>query len=190
MAGGHRAPGYGTRGFEARLEVRKLNAILAELYARDLAVEAQANRLLQPDADLVRESETIRRDIVEIERQLASHERDIDSYEAGRGFVAAESTMRAGGRDLGLPLRESRAMAAANQRLRTVEAALERNPPCGRSSRASSARCASTTPASATSSSTLARDPGPQRRVSCPCGGRARGGGGAPSGAGRSASAV
>jgi hypothetical protein len=122
-------PAYGTRGFEARLEVTKLNAILGELYARQLDIEAGAGRLAGADADaLAREHEAITRDIAEIEGQLRGHEENLDSYEAGRGFVAAESTMRAGGRGTGFPLRESVAMGAADQRLRTVEAALSRNP--------------------------------------------------------------
>ncbi|MFE9692369.1 DUF4157 domain-containing protein [Micromonospora sp. NPDC005806] len=121
-------PAYGTAGFEARLEVRKLNTILGELYARQVAVDARAERLMGSGSpDLVRERATVDRDIAGIERQLDLYQRNLDSYDAGRGFVAAESTLRAGGGSTGLPLRDSAAMARADQRLRTVEAMLERN---------------------------------------------------------------
>jgi hypothetical protein len=122
-------PAYGTKGFEARLEVRKLNAILGELYARQVSIDARAKRLMAAESpDIAHERQAVDRDIAGIERQLDLFQRNLDSYEAGRGFVAAESTLRAGGGSTGLPLRESATMARADQRIRSIETMLERNP--------------------------------------------------------------
>jgi hypothetical protein len=117
-------PAYGTEGFEARLEVQKLNAILADLNAQLAGVEARTDRLTgREGVDLAREGEAIRRDIEALERQLNRHQADLDSFDAGRGFVAAEDTTATmkGARDRARALRE-RATEAA----KAVRPALER----------------------------------------------------------------
>lgn len=91
-------PGYGTQGFESKIEVRKLTSILTELTARQQAIEARATRLIGDEhADLARERRETDRDVAAIERQLKNHEKTVDSLAAGRGFVAAESTMTPAG---------------------------------------------------------------------------------------------
>jgi hypothetical protein len=91
LLAGH--PAYGTAGFEARLEVQKLNRIIADLQAQQRAVEARADRLTGDQrTDLRQESESIGLEIATLENQLARHEANVDSYAAGRGFVAAEDT--------------------------------------------------------------------------------------------------
>lgn len=117
-------PEYGTRGFEARLEVQKLNAIITHLTAQLAGVEARGDRLTTREgADPAREADSIRSEIAALERQLARHEADVDSYESGRGFVAAEDTTAAmeGARARARGLRE-RAEAAAPG----IRSALER----------------------------------------------------------------
>jgi hypothetical protein len=88
-------PAYGTLGHEARLEVDKLNAIIADLETQLEGVEARSARLTRSERiDKVREGESIRQEIEALEEQLAHHEANVDSYEAGRGFVAAEDTTK------------------------------------------------------------------------------------------------
>jgi uncharacterized protein DUF4157/type III HopA1-like effector protein len=84
-------PGYGTQGFEARLEVQKLRAIEADLQARLAAVEARAERLNQ-DPSLAgnkAERDAIVAEIESIQAQIDEHTANVDSYAPGRGFVAA-----------------------------------------------------------------------------------------------------
>lgn len=104
-------PAYGTAGFEANLEVQKLRGILAELDALHAGVEARAGRMTSRDTDVARESEGIRQDIDAITRQLAGHEAKLDSYDAGRGFIAAEDT--------------TPAMTAARERARALRTRAE-----------------------------------------------------------------
>jgi hypothetical protein len=86
-------PSYGQVGFEARLEVKKLRSIQAELEAGKAAIEAKADRLTgDAKVDLDAESAAITREIAHIEGQLTRHEADLASYEPGRGWVAAENT--------------------------------------------------------------------------------------------------
>jgi hypothetical protein len=86
-------PPYDTLGHEARLEVDKLKAIIAELETEQTAVTARGDRLTGAEQlDVAREAESIGLEIEALEAQLAKHEANIDSYEKGRGFVAAEDT--------------------------------------------------------------------------------------------------
>ncbi|MEB3216077.1 MAG: DUF4157 domain-containing protein [Nostocales cyanobacterium 94392] len=89
-------PDYGTRGHEARLEVNKLNAILADLEARQQSVQERAQRLNDDTSLAVNQAEqqAIAAEIESIQQQLIRHLQDINSYEQGRGFVAAEDTRR------------------------------------------------------------------------------------------------
>lgn len=84
----HLMPGYGTAGFEARAEVKKLRAIEADILAlrRDLAegVSLIENGKALTELDLAAELNLV-------EEQLAFHERRLDSFERGSGVVAAHA---------------------------------------------------------------------------------------------------
>jgi hypothetical protein len=82
-------PGYGTEGFEAREEVRKLMAIQRELLALRQQLDDRARALEVADLSKV-DAATIDREISAATEQLEEHLRKIDSYEPGRGFIAAE----------------------------------------------------------------------------------------------------
>ncbi|NNB92911.1 DUF4157 domain-containing protein [Corallococcus exiguus] len=86
-----RIPGYGTLGFESRLEVRKLNGIISELESLHAGIDERIQRVGDKEGSaLAREKESVQRDIAELEIQLEHYERLVDSLEAGRGYVAAE----------------------------------------------------------------------------------------------------
>jgi hypothetical protein len=86
-------PAYKTAGFEAKLEVQKLRSIITELEANKAAIEAKADRLTGgAKIDLSVEAAAIGKEIANLEGQVARHEANVDSYAAGRGFVAAEDT--------------------------------------------------------------------------------------------------
>jgi hypothetical protein len=80
-------PGYGSQGFESRLEVQKLNNILQGLQATQRQLEAMTgatgNATPAQRADLERQ-------IASVERQLRTHEAQVYSLDAGRGYVARE----------------------------------------------------------------------------------------------------
>jgi hypothetical protein len=87
-------PGYGTRGFEARQEVTKLLGIQAELETLRARLDGRV-RALEGQGDLSRlDVRQIDRELAEIQEQLEYHQSFIDSYQPGRGFVAAEGTGR------------------------------------------------------------------------------------------------
>ena len=71
--------GPGTRAWEARLELQKLPAII-ESHAREMA----------DPATLLERRAALEHEIDDLESQLARHAADVDSVEAGQGFVAAE----------------------------------------------------------------------------------------------------
>lgn len=76
--------GYGTRGFEAELEVQKLTGIrddLQRLLART-DDRLQGGDALDPDL--------LRAELESVEAQLAEHRTSLGSFENGRGVVAAE----------------------------------------------------------------------------------------------------
>ncbi|CAM3971489.1 eCIS core domain-containing protein [Corallococcus exiguus] len=86
-----RIPGYGTLGFESRLEVRKLNRIISELESLHAGIDERIQKVGDKEGSaLAREKESVQRDIAELEVQLEHYERLVDSLEAGRGYVAAE----------------------------------------------------------------------------------------------------
>ncbi|NNH09169.1 hypothetical protein HLB10_19060, partial [Cellulomonas fimi] len=116
-------PAYGTAGFEANLEVQKLTAIRDDLEAQLRGVEARADRMTRDGVDAAREADSVRREIEAIQSQLDEHAARLDSYESGRGIVAAEDTTPAmiGARERARALR-TRAEAAAPG----VRGALER----------------------------------------------------------------
>lgn len=83
-------PGYGTQGFESRLEVRKLRSIIDELELMQRDVEGRIEKYGDKDgASLAREADSIQRQIADLEGQLSYYESLVDSVAAGRGFVAA-----------------------------------------------------------------------------------------------------
>jgi hypothetical protein len=87
-------PGYGTRGFEARQEVAKLLGIQAELETLRARLDGRV-RTLEGQGDLSRlDARQIDRELADIQEQLEYHQGFIDSYQPGRGFVAAEGKGR------------------------------------------------------------------------------------------------
>jgi hypothetical protein len=82
-------PGYGTEGFVAREEVRKLMAIQRELLALQQQLDDRARSLELADLSKV-DADTLNRELSAATEQLEEHLRKIDSYEPGRGFIAAE----------------------------------------------------------------------------------------------------
>jgi hypothetical protein len=79
----NRAAGPGSRAWEARLEVAKLQRIIDEQFAAyDKAVDEKNTAL----------RDALSRELDHLESQLLAHARDVDKFEAGRGFVAAEGT--------------------------------------------------------------------------------------------------
>jgi hypothetical protein len=87
-----RQPGYGTEGFEARLEIKKLNGIRNDLIERQTLIAERAERL-NSEPGLSNEGNEIKSitdEIRSIEEQLGEHEANLNSFEEGRGFIAAE----------------------------------------------------------------------------------------------------
>jgi hypothetical protein len=88
-------PDHTTRGGEARLEVQKLNEILTSLETLRARIDERA-RTLGSDAESSARVREVDQEIAELEAQLAENERLINSYEDGRGFVAAYETASEG----------------------------------------------------------------------------------------------
>ena len=81
-------PGHGTAGFEARLEVKKLQTLLAELDTAQRQIDERISRLGgRPDAATVAERVAIDRQVAELDSQLRLHASNIDSLAPGRGHV-------------------------------------------------------------------------------------------------------
>ena len=76
---------HGTLSFEAKLEIQKLKAIRDDLLAQQDAIDLNARRLI--DKDISRD--VIDQHIIDIQKQILEHMRNLDSMEAGVGFVAA-----------------------------------------------------------------------------------------------------
>ncbi len=88
-------PGFGTRGFEARLEVDKLTGIYEGLTGLRDRLESEMDRI-STVSDLVKlgkEYNALEREISEINKQIAEHARDINSREDARGQVAMKNTL-------------------------------------------------------------------------------------------------
>lgn len=85
-------PDYGTRGFEARQELEKLNSIMTDLQAKQALIDQRAERLSSDSARAANEAELhdIDLEIDSIRSQIEIHTRDLNSYEQGRGFIAAD----------------------------------------------------------------------------------------------------
>ena len=86
--------GYGTKAFEARLEVRKLRTMIDELQGEKAAIEARAAQLEADPAKLDVEAKDLDARIQDLDAQLKYHETQLDNVEAGRGWVAAEDRRR------------------------------------------------------------------------------------------------
>lgn len=84
------SPGYGSQGFESKLEVRKLRSIIDELENISRQIENQTQKFGNSDAASAKKQ--IDAQIAVFEKQLAEHAALVDSYAPGRGFVAAKAT--------------------------------------------------------------------------------------------------
>ncbi len=83
-------PGYGSEGFEARLEVRKLRRMIDSLEQMRLTVNDRVQSVGNMEGvNASREQENITREIENLESQLSFHEGRVDSLTSGSGFVAA-----------------------------------------------------------------------------------------------------
>ncbi|MBL8369226.1 MAG: DUF4157 domain-containing protein [Candidatus Accumulibacter sp.] len=85
LLGFTQTPQYGSKGFEAELEIKKLTEIRDDLFARQEAIDLNARRLIDKEID----NAIIDRHIADIDKQILQHMRDLDSLEAGQGFIAA-----------------------------------------------------------------------------------------------------
>jgi hypothetical protein len=87
-------PEYGTLGHEAKLEVEKLTSMVESLKGMERAIYERSERLSK-DPELAKnmaEADAIRKEIDGLQKQLAEHEANLQSYEKGRGYVAATGT--------------------------------------------------------------------------------------------------
>ncbi|WP_315095284.1 hypothetical protein [uncultured Cellulomonas sp.] len=82
-------PGYGTKGFERRLEVVKLTAIEASLHTMLREMDARVERFGGDETIAAKERDTLQRELASIQAQLVEHQQLVDSYDPSRGFVAA-----------------------------------------------------------------------------------------------------
>jgi len=82
---GIRISQHGTLSNEAKLEIQKLKAIRDDLLAQQDAIDLNARRLI--DKDISRD--VIDQHIIDIQKQILEHMRNLDSMEAGVGFIAA-----------------------------------------------------------------------------------------------------
>jgi hypothetical protein len=82
-------PPYASAGFEARAEIDKLRAILRELEEAQGTVRARVDELALGD-DAERARAALEAEMTHVQEQLAAHQANVDSYAAGRGFIAAE----------------------------------------------------------------------------------------------------
>ncbi|WP_223643702.1 DNA/RNA non-specific endonuclease [Corallococcus sp. EGB] len=84
-------PGYGSQGFESRLEVKKLSSILKDLEAMraqlEQSIKGATNMLTTATAAQRAELE---RQISSVESQFRTHAAQVDSLVEGRGYVARE----------------------------------------------------------------------------------------------------
>ena len=86
-------PGFGDKGFEARNEIKKLRAIQRQLEAKEQALAKRLDSIAEGDpARVQRELEAIGRELEGVEAQLKGWEDSVDSFEKGRGLIAAVDT--------------------------------------------------------------------------------------------------
>ncbi|WP_404364629.1 annexin [Corallococcus coralloides] len=84
-----RTPGYGTQGFESKLEVQKLKNILGGLEAAQKRIDDSiAGMSGKPTAATVAERAALQRDIANVEFQIEFHAKRLDSLAPGTGSVA------------------------------------------------------------------------------------------------------
>jgi hypothetical protein len=84
-------PGYGSQGFESRLEVQKLSGILEKLEATQAELtRGIAGATGKPNPGTAAQQADLERQISSVERQLRAHEAKVDSLVSGRGYVARE----------------------------------------------------------------------------------------------------
>ncbi|WP_174816837.1 DNA/RNA non-specific endonuclease, partial [Myxococcus fulvus] len=84
-------PGYGSQGFESRLEVQKLSGILANLEATQAKLnETLTNAAGGPTPATAEQLKDLERQIASVENQLRTHASQVDSLTNGRGYVARE----------------------------------------------------------------------------------------------------
>jgi hypothetical protein len=83
-------PGFGDKGFESRQEIKKLRAIQRRLEAKEAALAKRLDSIAEGDpAKVQRELEAIGRELEGVEAQLKGWEESVDSFEKGRGIIAA-----------------------------------------------------------------------------------------------------
>ncbi|WP_408888662.1 DNA/RNA non-specific endonuclease [Myxococcus faecalis] len=84
-------PGYGSQGFESRLEVQKLSGILANLEATQAKLqETLTNAAGKSTPATAEQLKDLERQISSVEDQLRTHASQVDSLTNGRGYVARE----------------------------------------------------------------------------------------------------
>ncbi|WP_426748800.1 YdeI/OmpD-associated family protein [Myxococcus faecalis] len=82
-------PGYGTQGFESRLEVQKLNGILKSLEATQAQLNQAVNGATGKSTPATAaQLKDLEQRIASAERQLTEHAAQVDSLTSGRGYVA------------------------------------------------------------------------------------------------------
>ncbi|QAT83287.1 hypothetical protein EJ065_1689 [Corallococcus coralloides] len=88
-----RTPGYGTQGFESKLEVQKLKNILGGLEAAQKRIDDSiAGMSGKPTAATAAERAALQRDIANVEFQIEFHAKRLDSLAPGVGSVAMHGT--------------------------------------------------------------------------------------------------
>ena len=85
LLGFTQTPEYASKGFEAEQEIAKLTTIRDDLTARQEAIDLNARRYIDQEIDAA----VIDRHIADIDKQILEHMRNLDSVEAGRGFIEA-----------------------------------------------------------------------------------------------------
>lgn len=86
-------PGYGSQGFESRLEVQKLNNILKGLEATQKQLDTRAAGVAKGGSPATQaEREQLQMELAQVSAQLRVHEAQVDSLARGRGYVAREDT--------------------------------------------------------------------------------------------------
>ncbi|MBZ4418525.1 hypothetical protein [Myxococcus sp. RHSTA-1-4] len=84
-------PGYGSQGFESRLEVQKLNNILKSLQATQAQIDGDIRGATGANTpQTAAQRADLERRISSVENQLRTHESQVNSLTAGRGYVAME----------------------------------------------------------------------------------------------------
>ncbi|MBN8468982.1 annexin [Corallococcus exiguus] len=88
-----KTPGYGTQGFESKMEVQKLKNILGGLEAAQKRIDDSiAGMSGKPTAATVAERAALQRDIANVEFQIEFHAKRLDSLAPGTGSVAMHGT--------------------------------------------------------------------------------------------------